>query len=222
MTNAEKIKQVFLRGVVKEATNSELSKLTGIQPHSQVYQITNKLVSQGFLKYALKGKEKVFYLSQDDSNGAGNAKAAQLNKEYVNGSPQSLEIIKKLGFELVGKWFRDDTGKLKHDIKVVILTKRPALYAFVIEGQVMYVGKTTTPLGKRLYGYINPGPRQSTNQKNRENICESISKSRDVEIWVFSTPRDELVFRGMPINLPAGLEDAIIESLTPEWNQTGK
>jgi hypothetical protein len=32
------------------------------------------------------------------------------------------------------------------------------LYAFVSSGKVLYVGKTTMPLGKRMYGYQRPGP----------------------------------------------------------------
>jgi len=227
MTNTEKIKQVFLTGLVKEATNSELLKLTGIQPHAQVYQITSKLVSQGFLKYAKRGKEKVFYLAHGGSGTARYVDTAYLNERKQNiddldSSPQSVQTLTKLSFELVGKWSVDNAGKLRHGIDADILSRYPALYAFVIRNQVMYIGKTAMPLGKRLYGYINPGPKQSTNQKNNKNIRNALSRNQDVEIWVFSPPADELIYRGVPINLPAGLEDAIIERIAPRWNQTGK
>ena len=40
----------------------------------------------------------------------------------------------------------------------ILEEERDVLYAFVSSGRVLYVGKTTMPLGKRMYGYQRPGP----------------------------------------------------------------
>ena len=65
MTNIEKVRNIFLSGDFTEATNSEISKITGIKPHQQVYQITTRLVDEGFLRYTKRGREKVFFLVEN-------------------------------------------------------------------------------------------------------------------------------------------------------------
>ncbi len=224
MTNTEKIKQVFISGAVKEATNAELMRLTGVQPHAQVFQITDKLVKKGFLKYALKGKEKVFYMSQQ--RGMTNVKDSEdvgtLSGPANVGNRKAVLNIEQVGFRYSGKWTLIDESKLSYEAEPDILSRSPVLYAFVSMNEVLYIGKTTMPLGKRLYGYANPGPKQSTNQKVNLNIQGLMSNGVSVEIWVFAPMKNEIVYRGIPVNLPAGLEDSLIDILKPKWNHLGK
>lgn len=45
-----------------------------------------------------------------------------------------------------------------------------ALYAFCLGEEVMYIGKTTQTLNKRLNGYRKPGSTQRTNRKCHDRI----------------------------------------------------
>jgi hypothetical protein len=88
------------------------------------------------------------------------------------------------------------------------------------KGIVLYVGKTVQPLKKRMYGYQNPGPTQSTNIKGNKNIGDLLAGRKQVEIYAL--PDNGLLHFGVfHINLAAGLEDSIVKMLFPEWNRTG-
>lgn len=93
----------------------------------------------------------------------------------------------------------------------------PALYAFVINETVMYVGKTSRKLSSRLYGYQAPGTSQLTNIRVNELIRQALDEKQEVQIYAFEDPRPQQLgqFR---IDLAAGLEDDIIRQLRPQWN----
>jgi hypothetical protein len=91
------------------------------------------------------------------------------------------------------------------------------LYAFISDGEVLYIGKTTQALQKRLYGYQKPGPTQFTNIKGNKLLKEILAKSKSVDIYAL--PDDGLHHIGaFHLNLAAGLEDSIIATLKPKWN----
>jgi len=93
----------------------------------------------------------------------------------------------------------------------------PALYAFVIDSEIMYVGKTKRTLGSRLYGYLKGGGSQRTNIRVRGEILKALQTVDSVEILGFQDrqPKSLGPFR---INLSAGLEDDLIAQLNPPWN----
>jgi hypothetical protein len=86
----------------------------------------------------------------------------------------------------------------------------------------LYIGKTIRSLSQRLYGYVNPGPSQSTNIKNRQKIETILRQGKEIKIFVFAPHGNEIVYRGIPVNLAAGLEDSLIRIVKPPWNDTGK
>lgn len=91
------------------------------------------------------------------------------------------------------------------------------MYAFISDGEVLYVGKTTQTLQKRLYGYQNPGPSQKTNTRVNPLLKELLGQNKSVNIYAF--PDDGLWYIGnFHLNLAAGLEDGIISILKPKWN----
>lgn len=91
------------------------------------------------------------------------------------------------------------------------------LYAFVCDGEVKYVGKTTRLLRTRMYHYCRPGATQPTNIKNNANILDMLSQNVAVDIFVL--PDNGLMhYRQFHVNLAAGLEDSIIKVINPEWN----
>ncbi|MFP4436148.1 MAG: GIY-YIG nuclease family protein [Chloroflexaceae bacterium] len=91
------------------------------------------------------------------------------------------------------------------------------LYAFVVDETPYYIGKTTQPLHKRMAGYRNPGPSQSTNIKNKQHICTALLQGKSVKIYVL--PDNGLLhYGGFHVNLAAGLEDSLVRELEPPWN----
>jgi hypothetical protein len=120
-----------------------------------------------------------------------------------------------IGFEPAGHWLLSE-GKL-----VFVLTRHSTqkniLYAFVCDGEVMYVGKTVQTLVKRMSGYRTPGRTQITNIGNHHRIVELINSGSAIEI--LALPDSGLMHYGpFHLNLAAALEDDIIRKLDPKWN----
>lgn len=120
-----------------------------------------------------------------------------------------------IGFQVVGRWTRNDSG-----LEFELLKELPhnnTLYAFVANGEVMYVGKTTKTLHARLRSYRRPSDSQRTNVRNNALIAELLGKDTVVEILALPDP-GHFRFGSFRLNLAAGLEDSIIEQLDPPWN----
>lgn len=126
-----------------------------------------------------------------------------------------MNRILRIGFCKVGTWHLKDAG-IAYELETIAL--RPhTLYAFVVNDEVCYVGKTTKTLRKRLNSYARPGSTQATNLRNNANILAALKAGSTVEI--FALPDDELHRYGdFHLNLAAGLEDSIISTLDPDWN----
>ena len=130
-----------------------------------------------------------------------------------------MHRLLKIGFRKLGEWQKSGDA-LRYELN----SSAPhpnTLYAFVVDGEVKYVGKTTRTLRGRLNGYVRPGPTQATNLRNHENVLTSLGSGEVVEI--FALPDEDLhYFGGFHLNLAAGLEDSLIKSLNPLWNGGGK
>src|SRR5688500_1672043 len=130
-----------------------------------------------------------------------------------------MNRLLEIGFEHAGHWI------LKDDRLACELARHAAarniLYAFVVDGAVKYVGKTVQPLQVRMSGYRTPAPSQVTNVKNNARIMAQLRDGAAVDI--LALPDNGLLHYGQfHINLAAGLEDAIIQSLSPAWNGRGE
>ena len=126
-----------------------------------------------------------------------------------------MQRLLEIGFNRVGDW-RLVEGKLIFSLDVV-LSGANVLYAFVSGGVVLYIGKTTQTLPKRLMGYQRPGASQTTNTRNNIEIKILLALERNVEIYALADT-GLLRFGEFTINLAAGLEDALISELKPAWN----
>lgn len=121
----------------------------------------------------------------------------------------------EIGFQCVGHWKLDD-GRPVCELTSQMKT-RNVLYAFVSNGEIKYIGKTTQTLKGRMASYQNPGPTQSTNIKNNENIKTFLEAGEAVDIFVLPDA-GLLRYGGFHINLAAGLEDSLISDISPPWN----
>jgi hypothetical protein len=143
-----------------------------------------------------------------------------------------MHRLLRIGFQSVGYW---EPHPAKTDnLMYALRTAAPhphTLYAFVMDGEVKYVGKTTRTLAARMEDYMRgpnehprshkksvPSPKApSTNARVGRSILEALRQGSMVEIYAL--PDVELHHYGdFHLNLAAGLEDSIIAVLDPEWN----
>jgi len=128
-----------------------------------------------------------------------------------------LVSLCEIGFRRMGSWvWRDDKLKIEWN-EGGPESSQNALYAFVVDGCVRYVGKTTQGLKKRFYGYQNPKPSQKTNLKVNPLVIGELKGGSKVE--VFGLLEKEAINHGpFVLNLAGGLEDDIIKKLDQLWN----
>jgi hypothetical protein len=129
-----------------------------------------------------------------------------------------LDRLLNIGFRRVGRWVESDDGPSyqidQHG------DDKDILYAFLVDGEVMYVGKTIRRLKRRMYNYKKPSPSQSTSARIRQKIETSLKAGAVVDI--FALPDNGLLNYGVfRINLADGLEGSIIGDLKPPWNIIG-
>jgi len=140
------------------------------------------------------------------------------NRENLDAN---IIALLRIGFVVIGEWERENNGLqliYTNDPKGKAASGgRPALYAFAVEGMLKYVGKTNRVLCKRLNEYVKPGSSQTTNKNCRKLILEALQGNKPVQIYGFA-PDFPLCYGEFRINLPAGLEDVLIETMNPEWN----
>ena len=91
------------------------------------------------------------------------------------------------------------------------------LYAFTSEEHVLHIGKTTQTLSLRMNGYQNPSPSQRTNIRNHKLIIDILQRKVGVNILAL-VPKESMSFRGVQVNIAAGIEDNLVAFLKPPWN----
>jgi hypothetical protein len=133
--------------------------------------------------------------------------------------PEPTLTVERLiagGFEHVGSWQLDSTGRL---ILIGSPTQNAGVYAFVIGGFAQYVGLASTNLAKRLYFYGRPGVSQSTNIRLNGLLIELLRAGDKVDIYTVSPP--DLEWNGWPVSGAEGLESALIRDHVPVFNKKG-
>ncbi|MDB5558143.1 MAG: nuclease family protein [Enterovirga sp.] len=137
------------------------------------------------------------------------------------------ETLLATGFVDVGAWHQAGEGivyKLDGErapANALLMEQPNALYAFVRDEAVRYIGKTTQGVKSGFVGYRNPGKGQQTNLRCNAKIKEALKAGAEIRILVF-TPVSDLRYREFEINLAAGLEDALIKAFQPPWNGSDK
>lgn len=133
-------------------------------------------------------------------------------------SENGLAVLRSVGFVEAGRW-RAEGGSPRLEL-TAMGDARDALYAFVSGDEVLYLGKTVKMLKERLYFYQNPGKSQRSNIRINGFLKELLDDGRAVSILAFSD-QDGLAYKGVPLNIAAGLEDNLISLAQPLWNKTG-
>jgi hypothetical protein len=124
-----------------------------------------------------------------------------------------------IGFTKVGFWKLESRSVQFHLSSN--LKSSNILYCFIANDTVMYIGKTTMSLERRMYGYKNPGPSQKTNIRVGQKIKEYVSDNHSIDIYVL-VDHGLLKYGDFKLSLAGGLEDTLISELNPQWNYIGK
>jgi hypothetical protein len=134
----------------------------------------------------------------------------------------------EIQFNKVGNWSLNDYNELSYSIdnsSSLIINFPNILYAFVLEmgegDKLMYLGKTTKSLKQRFTGYLKPGSGQQTNIRVNERILDLLNNGNKISIYVFKDI-ECLQWSGYNLNLPAALEDSLVNKFSPEWTIHGK
>lgn len=133
------------------------------------------------------------------------------------------DTLRLLGFVDLASWTRSGDGIAyeldgpQAETNRVRLEERNALYAFVRDEQVLYIGKTARTIRKRFTGYCRPDRGQRTNWRCNGKIRDILDRGGEVRILVFN-PISHLRYGAFDLNLAAGLEDALIAEFDPPWN----
>lgn len=194
---------------------------TGVRPHQQVFQITQRLLKDGRIAGRQSGRQWEFWLARTE----GSIESAndqpilvkdvkgQITSEFAK-PKLTVERLITSGFALAAQWRIDElSGKITaHGV----LPKEPGVYAFAISETAVYVGVAKMGLSKRLYFCGNPGSTQRTSRRLNRTIRDTLKETRQIEIYT-AQPQD-LEWRGLPVSGIAGLEVGLIQRFHLPWN----
>lgn len=121
-------------------------------------------------------------------------------------------ILESYGFVEAGKWHRSERRKSKIEARLSGLADKRAVYAFVVDNEVKYIGICDNPettLKKRM-----------GSQRFNKNMPELIEKAlkADEVVKIFALVPEEFEYKGLKVDLVRGLEYPLIEQLNPKWN----
>ena len=128
--------------------------------------------------------------------------------------PHNFARISELGFSRAGSWLLVGE-RLALEIDSQMREIKSVLYVFVVDGALVYVGKTRGTLKERLQRYKTPAKNAlhggSTNIKNNKNIRSSLLAGKTVEIYVLPDKHEES-YRGFQFSRAAALEDDLMHN----------
>lgn len=122
---------------------------------------------------------------------------------------EDRRILKGVGFRKVGEWLLEKgepSYRVSHHYESANI-----LYAFIHQGELVYLGKTGLPLEKHLWDFTYKGSKQG------ELIRKALLERNPVEIYALPD-NGLLYFGGFQVNLADGLYDSMVSELRPAWN----
>ncbi len=153
----------------------------------------------------------------DTSNHSVTATPTPAPSGTPNANRTGIDLLTRLGFSKVGEW---SLGANKPQVALRLLAEaRQVIYAFVRENEVLYVARTARSLRARMRSYEQPGPAQRTNKRINGCLAASLIDGRPVHVHALAK-WDGTAYRGVALNIAAGLEDPLISLLQPAWNVT--
>ncbi|WP_018478142.1 GIY-YIG nuclease family protein [Pontibacter roseus] len=128
-----------------------------------------------------------------------------------------MERLTQLGFNPIGKWFLINEHYLQFSFLNESWREKNALYSFIIDNEIKYIGLSPTTLGSQMYKYKRPDLTQIINVEIRSLIVESLEQN--IPVSILSYPDNRLLnYAGYNISLTAGIKGSLINELQPSWN----
>ncbi len=122
------------------------------------------------------------------------------------------------GFSLSARW------ELQENSRVQLIgepPKQPGVYAFAVDGEVCWVGKTKKGIAKRMRDYEivknNIKKKERQGVRIRTLISKALKSGSEVTVLTIVSLKP-IQWRGLPVDLIAGLEMGLIHKLQPKWN----
>lgn len=133
----------------------------------------------------------------------------------------SIGDFKKIGFEEVGYFQKDDS--IKSRVKAVIekYHDERVVYAFVISNEIKYIGVCNTgntTLKKRMQRYYHQKG-SGGNHNMILKIKRHLNRGQKVNIYALKITVRSPKYKGIIVDLVKGLENPLINKFNPEWNQ---
>lgn len=122
----------------------------------------------------------------------------------------------KNGFSYLSDWVITSSGGIELDRAA---PTTPGVYVIVEADQVVYIGTTRRKLADRMADYRRGHPGQRTSARVRGLLLESLAKGQSLRV-LFASPGDS-EWNGLPVEISAGLEAALIARFQPPWNKKG-
>jgi hypothetical protein len=129
--------------------------------------------------------------------------------------PTPPSTLLEAGFAWIGEWQVAD-GTLGLDGRA---PSAAGVYAFILDGEIVYVGVTQNGLQTRMDQYRRGHTRQKTSSRMNGLIRQSLEEGRRVQA-MFALPAAS-EWNGLPVDGAAGLEAALIRLIQPRWNKRG-
>ncbi|HEY3413699.1 MAG TPA: hypothetical protein VGM51_11695 [Armatimonadota bacterium] len=125
------------------------------------------------------------------------------------------EILLDLGFVPAGQWILDNGRPFPHLLSG--RSNRSALYAFVLSGEVVFIGRLKGAFGGQIGAEGPMGMTHHHATDNDRRIISTLMTGEDIEILEFA-PDEAIEYRGWGVNIGAGILDALVERIKPDWN----
>lgn len=130
--------------------------------------------------------------------------------------PITPETLTWFGFEHLGYW-----QKRPNREQLVLrghVDGRPAVYIFIVDGNVMFVGAAHAGLKQRMDHYAQNG-RSPSAVKIRKAILDLLSQGQSVHILAQAFAPVIRDMDGLPVDMVAGTQAGLRRLLQPPWNR---
>lgn len=135
---------------------------------------------------------------------------------------KTIKDLEEIGFKEIGNWFINIENTI--DFSVEDENSTGLLYSFISKYEdkidILYIGKTIKTLTDRMKGYRKPGKTQNTNIRLNAILKSKLEDEHKVYIYTLIN-KEDIMFKGIKINLSAGLEDNLIKMFNPKNNLHG-
>lgn len=119
----------------------------------------------------------------------------------------------RAGFSEIGEWELTPSGGLRGPATA---REKPCIYAFLIEDAIVYVGLATFGVSRRLRSYEIADAEAKNRTALTFLLYEALADGQQVK--VLAADAELMDYNGIPVDVAAGLESALIVRARPLWN----